>query len=91
VQTKYYGKNALYPTGPGLLGDLYFKGNMNKLVEDDFDLFHGIYNTYVISRRLNKYILNPYPGYREEQRKYHSGTPYYAILWKKRTVYKEIT
>lgn len=91
VDNKFYGYSPLYPTGPGLLGNIYFKGDMHKIEEDEFDLFYGIYSPQIICRRLQKYILCSYPGYREEQRRFHNGTPHYSVLWRKRTVYKEIT
>lgn len=90
VDNRVYGLNELCPTGPVLLGKLYFKGDMNKIVEDEFDLFHSIYKYEIISRRLQKYILCFYPGYREEQGRFHNGTPHYSVLWRKRTVYKEL-
>lgn len=90
VNDKFYGFNCLYPTGPGLLSKMYFKGDMNKIVEDNFDLFHGIYSTDIVCRRLKKYILRWYPGYREDQTKYNNGKPHYGILWIKRTVYREL-
>jgi mannosyltransferase OCH1-like enzyme len=79
---EYYGKNCLWPTGPGLLGS-YFKQN----VKDNMNYLHvriyNIVNTEVIlCRRTNRIILSSYTKYRKEQTK----TPY-SVLWKQRKIY----
>jgi mannosyltransferase OCH1-like enzyme len=87
IKNNYYGKNALYPTGPGLLGKLYFKNN--KKIED-FELFYNHYETkYIITNQIiykKIVILENYTEYREEQDK-TSKLPSYHTLWAERLIY----
>ena len=87
VNTRHYGKNSLAPTGPGLLGALYFKNihtNIKKI--HDFDLYFNLVNENDSIIYKNQVILQSYPEYRTEQRnnqnKYH-----YGILWNNRNIY----
>jgi mannosyltransferase OCH1-like enzyme len=87
TQTNYYGFNRLYPTGPGLLGELYF-GNINDNIKM-FDNFEMVYNTFhgqdvVIYK--NQIILQSYPEYRIEQRDKQKQR-HYAQLWFERDIY----
>ena len=91
VKSNYYGKNSLYPTGPGLLGKLYFnKYNYNV---NNFDLFYNHYETsYVITNQIiykKLVILENYPEYREEQNK-NNNLPSYHTLWEKRLIYSNV-
>jgi mannosyltransferase OCH1-like enzyme len=88
VNNNYYGKNPLYPTGPGLLGKLYFnKYNYNV---NNFDLFYNHYETsYIITNQIiykKVVILENYLEYREELKKYNN-LPSYHTLWLQRLIY----
>ena len=87
VQNNYYGKNSLYPTGPGLLGKLYFNHN-TKIKE--FELFYNHYETkYIVTNQIiykKIVILENYTEYREEQDK-TSKLPSYHTLWAQRLIY----
>jgi mannosyltransferase OCH1-like enzyme len=84
VKYNYYGKTALDPTGPGLLGNYFTKQKIDRLplkfvsYQEINDNFAGIMNT--------NFILVYYDGYREEQKKYQKLKPYY-ILWKERKIF----
>jgi mannosyltransferase OCH1-like enzyme len=82
VNTKYYGYNPLYITGPGLLGDEYFAGDYSKIRE--FSLFNSLNGDYIINRK--GIVLSQYPEYRQEQTTY-SPKQYYQKLWHDRKVY----
>jgi hypothetical protein len=82
VNTKYYGYNPLYITGPGLLGDEYFAGDYSKI--RDFTLFNSLNGDYIINRK--GIVLSQYPEYRQEQPTY-SPKQYYQKLWHDRKVY----
>jgi hypothetical protein len=87
TQTNYYGFNSLYPTGPGLLGKLYF-GNIyeNSHLVDNFDLVYNIINGKDSIIYKNQIILQSYPEYREEQR-IKQKHKHYAQLWNQRAIY----
>jgi hypothetical protein len=86
VARRYYGRNALDPTGPGLLSKfvkyngpdvtMYLKGK-RKLLQD---------LRFVHDKRTHAMLLRCVPGYKAEQNQYQN-TAYYAELWKKRAVY----
>jgi len=88
VKNKIYGYNPLYPTGPGLLSDVYFKNNYEKLVKK-IKYFNSSVGTYILNK--NQKVLSHYPEYREEQRKYPPSGPiyYYYDLWNNKTIYIE--
>jgi mannosyltransferase OCH1-like enzyme len=78
VKTKNYEYNPLYPTGPGLLGDIYFsKYNNLKSIE----LFFNIDIIYKNTR-----ILKMYDNYRTDQSSV-SPIPRYDILWENKQIY----
>jgi hypothetical protein len=87
VKNNYYGKNSLYPTGPGLLGKLYFKDN-TKI--EEFELFYNHYeNKHIVTNQViykKIVILENYPEYREEQQK-NNNLPSYHTLWAERLIY----
>ena len=89
VKNKEYGKSCLYPTGPGLLGDLYFE---TCLLESDFLDKMSINFECVFSTNLknivyrNTAILEIYPEYRQDQQK--ETKQYYSYLWNKRRIYE---
>ena len=82
TKTNYYGHNPLYVTGPGLLGDLYFKNNFNKIQE--FDLFNSLGGNYILNRK--RVILKHYNEYRSEQNT-NNKTPYYHNAWLDKKIY----
>jgi len=89
VKKKYYGYNPLYPTGPGLFGEIYFNGDYGRKVKK-IKYFNSIAGNYILSK--NKKILSHYPEYREEQRRYTKSGPnyYYHDLWVKNNIYLTI-
>lgn len=87
TQNNYYGYNELYPTGPGLLGELYFvniKNNYRKIY--DFDLFYNIENNTDIIIHNNSTILKSYTEYREEQSKTQKNE-HYRKMWREGNIY----
>lgn len=82
----YYGYNALYPTGPGLLGQIFFDSdflqNIHRLRE--IDMFHRDKTNEIIFK--NTIVLKIYDGYRDEQLKYQNNL-HYSQLWDHRAVY----
>jgi len=87
VENRIRGYGSLYPTGPGLLGSIYF-GNINKNVNKiyDFELFFHPHTEDQITRN-NIVILKAYNQYRKEQ-KTTQKTKHYSILWEKGHIYK---
>ena len=83
VKQQIYDYNHLYVTGPGLLGEKYFKGDYSKI--KSVDLFNSLSGNYILNR--NKKILSHYPEYRIEQKKYQKNE-YYYNLWLKKNIYK---
>lgn len=84
VKQKDYGYNPLYITGPGLFGEIFFKGNYRKI--QNIDLFNSLDTKFILYR--NKKILSHYPEYRDEQRKYQKNENYH-YLWTNKKIYKE--
>jgi hypothetical protein len=87
VTKKVYGYSNLYPTGPGLLGSLYFESfseNIDKIY--GFEFFFDNRARGILYQ--NKLVLQKYPEYWEEQRT-SQKTEYYATLWKNRDIYIE--
>jgi mannosyltransferase OCH1-like enzyme len=86
VKKKYYGYNPLYPTGPGLLGEIYFKNDYKSKIKK-IKYFNSVAGNYILSK--NKKILSHYPEYRQEQRQYTQTGPnyYYHDLWVKNNIY----
>lgn len=87
VKNKFYGENALYPTGPGLLGKFFSKEDKNslKLYFKDTNIPGLINEHYIIYN--NQIILKYYDKYRIEQKIYQKNK-YYAELWRDRNIYK---
>ena len=86
VKTKYYGSNALDPTGPGLLGTCFSKKEIESMeiyfTDTKTDIFSQEYMVY-----KNTIVLKYYDEYRNEQKKYQKNK-YYAKLWDERKIYK---
>jgi mannosyltransferase OCH1-like enzyme len=89
VKNKIYDYHPLYPTGPGLLGEVYFKGNYKSNVKK-MKYFNSLVGNYILTK--NKKVLSHYPEYREEQRKYTKAgnNYYYSDLWVKNNIYLTI-
>jgi len=83
VKIKNYDRNALYPTGPGLLGDIYFEYNENY---DDIELFFiGIIDGIYYIKHYDKVILQSYPEYNIER--LNGGQKSYYDLYLKKNIY----
>lgn len=83
VQTKNYDHNPLYPTGPGLMGEVFFEtGGRDKI--RDFDLFYSLNGDAILSPY--KKVLYHYPEYRQEQKKW--GNSHYYKMWEENKVYQ---
>ena len=85
VSDKYYGFNALYPTGPGLLGTIYFSENDIDNVIENVEMFFGENQTQIIYK--NTSVLEVYPEYRKEQMVYQNNL-HYSELWETSNIYK---
>lgn len=83
VNDNYYGFSCLYPTGPGLLGELYMKNKLNYRLEE-IDLFHISKGEKIIYN--NRSILEHYPMYRKEQVN-NQKSPHYSIMWEENSIY----
>ena len=85
VKNKYYGKSALEPTGPILLGQIYF--NKHNLPLTDIKLFIYFSNNIAAQIIYNKHpILEMYPTYREEQ-DHNTNNKSYSQLWREKAIY----
>ena len=87
VYKKIYDFNPLYPTGPGLLGEIYFNG-INAI--DKLNNFFMRYDNNGKNDMIlynNKLILTNYPQYRNEQKRYQLSKHYYKS-WTERKIYK---
>ena len=88
VSTNYYGHNSLYPTGPGLLGELYLGDIHNNIAHiREFDLFFDMIDNRDTIIYKNQIILESYPEYRDEQ-KMNEKYKHYTISWYERTIYR---
>ena len=88
VEKEEYGKSCLFPTGPGLLGDIYFEDVVDK---DEFIQklsleFDCVFSTNIKNIILrNTAILEIYPEYRTDQKQ--ENKLYYSVLWNKHRIY----
>jgi len=86
VETNNYGWNALYPTGPGLLGQIYFQNDLNAYIDKIYDI-ELFYNDNQIFYK--KYpILKVYDQYRAEQVTNQTNL-HYSQLWEQNAIYKK--
>jgi mannosyltransferase OCH1-like enzyme len=85
VKNKYYGKDWLYPTGPGLLGK-FFSSEARKNLELYFTdtKIDDKSKEYIVFK--DTIVLMYYDGYRKEQAKYQKNK-YYADLWREKNIY----
>ena len=86
TENYYYGYNALYPTGPGLLGSIYFENEFAQNIHrmKDVELFHIEASNSIVYK--NTIILAVYDGYRDEQAVYQNNL-HYSNLWAQRAIY----
>lgn len=83
VDNDFYGFNDLYPTGPGLLGKIYFE---HKKTFDDFDLFFvGMVDGNYTIQLNNSIILQSYPEYSKERS--NGGKQQYGTIYNNRQIY----
>ena len=78
VETNYYGYNDLYPTGPGLLGNIY-----SSLYNDNSKIDLVYIGEEKVTRH-GKTIIHAYPEYRQEA----PSTGKYGQLWRAKNIYK---
>jgi mannosyltransferase OCH1-like enzyme len=78
VQNREYGFNPLYPTGPGLFGEVLGR-------DKDIDLEYSPDAKNILWN--GKKILQMYPEYREEQETLQPGK-HYDNLWKQGLIYQ---
>jgi hypothetical protein len=83
VDTLEYGFSCLYPTGPGLLGELYQKKKIPYRLPD-IDLVHEMKRERISYH--DRTILEHYPEYRKEQLITQNDL-HYSVLWKKESIY----
>ena len=84
VNNNIYGKNALFPTGPCLLGSISKKYNIIYKLK----IHNSTNNNYVITDYYNEddIILTPYPEYRFEQ-EIMQNKMHYSKLWNNINIY----
>jgi len=82
VKHKYYGRNPLSITGPQLMSNYFSQSSIRSN-----DLYHGPEGCCIYIG--NSKIMDHYSQYRKEQRNTQK-TAYYATLWKKRQVYRNV-
>ena len=86
VKNKYYGKNALDPTGPGLLGTCFSKENFEAMEIYFTDTTtNNFLQEYMVYQ--NTIVLKYYDEYRNEQKKYQKNKDY-TTLWNEHKIYK---
>lgn len=78
VENREYGMNILYPTGPGLLGEMH--GN------DTTNFVLSYTHPEEIIHSTKGCILKGYTGYRKEQKQFHPLETYHE-LWPKRKIF----
>jgi len=85
VKIKYYGRNSLDPTGPGLLSTFFSKEEIKNMEIYFTDIkTDNISQEYMVFK--NTIILTYYDEYRNEQQQYQKNK-YYAKLWDERKIY----
>jgi mannosyltransferase OCH1-like enzyme len=89
VKSRYYGLNALYPTGPGMLSELIqelkMKGINPRL---NIDIHHYYDNSFLVYR--DRFIISPkYSEYRIEQEELYKkiNKKYYLNHWYEGNIY----
>jgi len=89
VKNRSYGFNPLYPTGPGLLSDIYFKDQYRSRIRK-ISYFNSSIGTVILNKK--QAALSHYPEYRDEQRQYPPSGPiyYYHDLWVRQSIYQKV-
>jgi mannosyltransferase OCH1-like enzyme len=84
VKNKYYGPNPLYPTGPGMLGDIIENNNIKLNIDLlNYDNSYMLFkNRFVISIRYPEYFDEKNESYKTINKKH------YDYHWKEKNVYK---
>jgi hypothetical protein len=85
VKNNYYGINSLHPTGPGLLGKMYFNPLTISQQISEFEMRYDC-DKYDWILYKNKVIFKNYDEYRLEQKK-NSLNKHYVFLWNKKQIY----
>lgn len=83
VNDNYYGFSCLYPTGPGMLGDLYKKFKYDYRLPD-IDMYHVYEGEKIMFGE--RAILEHYPEYRREQVNNQKDS-HYSLLWDEQSIY----
>jgi len=86
VYKKIYGFNPLYPTGPGLLGEIFFNGPNDSDIINDFVMKYNFTGKNDVIYYNNNIILKNYDEYRNEV-KLNQKNKHYNILWNERNIY----
>jgi mannosyltransferase OCH1-like enzyme len=87
VQRRFYGKNPLFPTGPGLLGLFISEEEREALIayfgntkfNDNLEVFYIVYNNQII-------LQYNHNNYRNEQSQ-HQKNIHYHDLWHNNNIY----
>ena len=80
IKTNYYGPSPLYPTGPGMLGQVILENGYNLNV----DIRHPNHGKFIVHKGVG--ILKPYDGYLEEREQF-KRTDHYTPIWYRRQIY----
>jgi mannosyltransferase OCH1-like enzyme len=80
IKNNYYGPGCLWPTGPGLLGNVAKKYNF-KL---NLDLYLPQHGEFIVYKGIG--IMKGYDGYVSE-RALHQKTRHYGELWDQKKIY----
>lgn len=82
IEQENYGWNALYPTGPGLLGQIYFQEKTHK---------HSRLTRHETNNHIyleNRLILKEYEHYRDDLDSYQHNL-HYSYLWRLNAIYQQ--
>lgn len=85
VKKRFYGKSALDPTGPIMLGNIILRNRMRP----NIDLRHYQGGGYIIYK--NKFVISTeYPAYSSERTSTYNSinTNRYDVLWRNRQIYR---
>ena len=85
VKNKYYGRDPLDPTGPGLLGKIISDNNYNSTIQLLFIGLLLIGDDKIVDQ-YNKTLFVNYPTYRKEKQK-NQKTDTYSNLWLNNKIY----
>jgi mannosyltransferase OCH1-like enzyme len=76
INKNYYGPNQLYPTGPGLFGEIYLEHKLN----NNFILKN-------VNHRLKYKNIQIITEYKEYRKELYNVSVQYAAYWKNRDIY----